>query len=76
MLDPIEKSFKKSVCQEKESQEKWRAVVRTVPCEKYGVNSIFFFYMRSLEGFIVFPDKYKRHSMALCVSMNLKVWSL
>lgn len=32
----------------------------------------FFFCRRSLEVFIVFPDQYKRHSIAWCVSMNLK----
>lgn len=48
MLDQIEKSFKKSVCQEKAGQEKQPAIVHTVPYEKCDVNSIFFlfFYRR------------------------------
>lgn len=43
MLDQIEKSFKKSVCQEKAGQEKQPAVVHTVFHVKNVMLILFFF---------------------------------
>lgn len=71
MVDQIEKgkSGEKKIplVEKTQVKKKQPGVVGTVQCKKCSVNSLVvlvFFCRRSLEGFMVFPDQYKRHSIS------------